>query len=190
MDIMIRFEFNELKTTQIAAFFLQKNGGSMNYMKLIKLLYLSDRKSLAKWDRPMTCDSYVAMERGPVLSRVLDIINSGKEPDKKSYWYDFISEPRDYSVSLIEESNQDELSKRELELLNAIFERYKECDQWKMVEICHKLPEWEHPGKTSIPIQVEDILRVLDKTDRDIEVIEEEIANIKYMDSILSSAII
>jgi hypothetical protein len=40
---MIRFICNEIKTTQDAALFLKLNGGKMNYMKLIKLMYLADR---------------------------------------------------------------------------------------------------------------------------------------------------
>ncbi len=46
----------------------------MSYMKLIKLLYLADREALARWGRPITTDTYVAMKHGPVLSYILNLI--------------------------------------------------------------------------------------------------------------------
>ena len=64
--------FNEVKATQAAARLLRNRGGRMSYMKLIKLLYLADREALSRWGRPITTDKYVSMDKGPVLSRVLD----------------------------------------------------------------------------------------------------------------------
>lgn len=74
---MITFNFNEKKATQAAALFLKKAGGSMDYMKLIKLLYLADRHALIHWERPITGGSYFLTKHGPVLNNVLDLINNG-----------------------------------------------------------------------------------------------------------------
>jgi len=186
---MIQFQFNEAKTTHAAAFLLKENGGKMNYMKLIKLLYLADREALSQWERPITGDVYVSMPKGPVLSRVLDKINSGRNPSGvKSYWHKYISSPEGYNVKLLKnEPAYDELSKREKELLNKIFEQYKDYDQWQMVDICHEiLPEWNDLGNTSIPIRVEDILREVKKTEKEIATIEEDISDLNYVTAILS----
>ncbi len=69
----MRLRFNERKATQAAAHLLKLRGGEMSFMKLINLLYLADRSALLQWVRPITTDSYVSMDRGPVLSRVLDL---------------------------------------------------------------------------------------------------------------------
>ena len=184
---MITFKFNEAKTTQAVALFLKKNDRKMNYMKLIKLLYLADRGALARWERPITGDSYFSMKNGPILSNVLDKISSGKEPSKESYWYKYIDKPCDYNVSLKRDPGKEELSKREIELIDKIYKQYKKYDEWEMVDVCHKiLPEWEHPGPTSIPIRIEDILKELKKTEKEIEIIEEEASNLEYADSVLS----
>ncbi len=83
---------------------------------------------------------------------------------------------------------ESELSKRESELIKEIDEKYKNFDQWEMVDICHKiLPEWENPGTTSILIQIKDILKATDKTDREIAIIEDEMANLEYCDFLLST---
>ena len=187
---MIRFQFNEIKATQAAAFLLKANGGKMNYMKLIKLLYLADREALSRWERPITCDTYVSMDNGPVLSKVLDKINSGKNPfGDKSYWHEYISSPENYNIKLLRKKpGYDELSQREIEVLITIYERYKKYNKWQMVNICHEiLPEWDDPHGTSIPIRIEDILRAVKKTERDIELIEDEVDDINYVRSILSA---
>ena len=74
---MITFKFNEKKATQAAILLLKKNGGQMDSMKLIKLLYLIDRHALIHFERPITGDSYYLTKSGPVLNNVLDLINNG-----------------------------------------------------------------------------------------------------------------
>ncbi|MCP4255710.1 MAG: SocA family protein [Candidatus Scalindua sp.] len=185
---MIEFKFNEIKTTQAASLFLKNNSGKMSYMKLIKLLYLVDRQALKLWERPLTGDVYFSMKHGPVLSNVLDIINNGGDPEDNSYWYEYITAPSEYEVELKKDSSElDALSKRELELITEIDEAYKDISQWDMVEICHNvLPEWENVGSTSKLIKVEKILEKLDKTNEEINAIEEEVSNLNYIKEILS----
>jgi len=183
---MITFRFNEEKTTQVAALFIKKAGGELNYTKLIKLLYLTDREALRLWERPLSGDSYVSMPKGPVLSITFDLINYKADPKKRSYWYRFIDK-RKYDVALKGNPGTNELSKREIELINEIHDTYKNVDWGKMIDICHKVcPEWQHPGDTSIPIRIEDILTNFDKTERDIEILEEEVSNLKYAKSLFS----
>ncbi len=62
------------KAAHAAGLFLKLRGGSMSYLKLIKLLYLLDRESFKRWGQPVTGDQYVSMKLGPVLSRVRDLI--------------------------------------------------------------------------------------------------------------------
>lgn len=158
----------------------------MNYMKLIKLLYLADREALSRWERPLTGDSYVSMRRGPVLSNVLDIINSGDNPSDKSYWYKYISKPSNYTVLLKAEPKNEELSKREIKLIDEIYTKYKGYDKWEMVDICHKiLPEWKDPGNTAHPISIEKILKAFNKTDEDIKYIREEVLDLEYVKGVL-----
>ncbi len=185
---MITFKFNEIKTTQVVTLFLRKSGGNMNYMKLIKLLYLVDREALMLWERPLTGDTYVSMPKGPVLSNVLDIINNGENPKDNSYWYKYITTPSDFEIKLKRELiEQDALSKRELKLIEEIFEQFKEFDQWEMVEICHEmLPEWEEVENTSKPIKIERILKEVNKSKDEIDAIAEEISNLNYVKKILS----
>jgi uncharacterized phage-associated protein len=177
---MITFGFNEIKTTQVAYLFIKKAGGKLNYTKLIKLLYLADREALRLWERPLSGDSYFSLPRGPILSKTYDLINYEEDPQDESIWYRFISK-ENYDVTLKDEPRIDELSRREIDLIERIHDRYKDKNWKEMINICHQVcPEWKHPGASSIPIRVEDILTELNKTEREIEIIEEEVSNLKY----------
>jgi uncharacterized phage-associated protein len=79
---MLNLSFDESKATEAAAFLLSRSDQTMNYMKLIKLLYLADREALIRWGRPISTDRYVSMKHGPVLSNVLNLISFGSLSEK------------------------------------------------------------------------------------------------------------
>ena len=88
--------FNEAKATQAAAHILHLRGGSMSYVKLIKLLYLADREALIRWGRPITTDRYVSLDIGPVVNRVYELIRGEPAPNSMWIWRKFISAPENY----------------------------------------------------------------------------------------------
>ena len=122
----MRFAFADRKTAQAAAYLLRRHGGSFNYMHLIKLLYLADRKRLLLRGEPLTGDRHFSMKHGPVLSQVLDFITHGPELGN-SAWFDYISAPSGYTVSLKPDAatSTDELSRAELKLLEEVDEQYE-----------------------------------------------------------------
>ena len=66
-------EFDYKKATQAINYFTKKEGGQIEKLKLIKLVYLADRFHLRKYGRPIMNDTYLAMPLGPVGSSVKDI---------------------------------------------------------------------------------------------------------------------
>jgi uncharacterized phage-associated protein len=165
----MRFPFRDLKTVQAAAYLLKRAGGELNYMTLIKLLYLADREMLLARGLPITGDRAVSMKYGPVLSRVLEFINEGGEPNNPSAWFEYISPPKDYAVSLKKEAATDELSKYELGILDKTFDKFGHVDKWDLVHLLHEiLPEWQDPGESSRPIEPEDILRAESRSEEEI----------------------
>jgi uncharacterized phage-associated protein len=159
----VRFPFDERKAAQAAAYLLQKHGDQINYMKLIKLLYLADRKALLEAGQPITGDRMVSMPKGPVLTGILDLINWGKKRGQSSAWFEYVSEPFGYDVRLartnITIEDLDRLSDFERDILDEIDEQYGRVDRWSLVELTHRLPEWRDPRGSSFPIDPADILR-------------------------------
>jgi uncharacterized phage-associated protein len=168
--------FDEEKTTQAALYLLGKRGGTMSYMKLIKLLYLADREALLRWARPITFDRYFSMNHGPVLSQTYRLIADELPPGQTSFWQDHIALARNKSVSIARQAEPDRLSQAEISLLDEIFTKYGQMNRWDLVNnVAHGLPEWVFPDGTSLPITYRDILKVNNRTESEIAAIEADL---------------
>jgi uncharacterized phage-associated protein len=183
--VSTQLRFNEKKATQVAAQLLRLRGGRMSYLKLIKLMYLADREALLRWGRPISTDRYVSMDKGPVLSRVLDLATEGGDPARPSIWAQQIGEPSHYEVALKGSAETDELSEAEVALLEEIFLKYGTKNRWELVDLTHQLPEWQDPQGSAIPITYGDILKAAGKTDLEAAAIENEIEALNYADTLL-----
>lgn len=186
IHVSARIRFNERKATQAAAHLLRLRGGRMSYLKLIKLLYLADREALLRWGRPISTDRYVSMDRGPVLSRVLDLATDGDAPGAPSIWAASITAPGNYEVELKADAGDDELSEAEIEILDAIFAQHGRKSRWDLVALTHALPEWIDPRGGAIAISYRDILKAGGKSDLEIAAIEEELAELAETDLLLA----
>ena len=176
--------FREDKATQAAALLLGWAGGSMNYMKLIKLLYLADRTALVRWGRPITFARAVSMKHGPVLSEVLDLINEGNPPGTRSLWNRAVSSPANYEVRLNGACAADDLSDAEEAVLGEVFRDYGGLDPWPLVDLLHStLPEWI-PTSGAIPIHYRDILLNEGWTEAEVAEVESELENVALMDRV------
>lgn len=178
--------YREDRTTQAAARLLKLAGGAMNHMKLIKLLYLADRRALLQWGRPITFDWYVSMPHGPVLSFTLDKINDSAPPDGSSYWHRYISERRGHEVALIAEAPNDQLSPAEEQLLDGIFVEFGGLSQWEIRDYSHALPEWRDPNGSSLPIAWRDILLAEGLSEDDVRDVEEGLQAEEFADDLLN----
>ncbi|WP_331584334.1 Panacea domain-containing protein [Candidatus Binatus sp.] len=169
----MRFIFDEKKAAQAAAFLLKRHGDRLNYMVLIKLLYLADRRALAERGLPITGDRMMSMPKGPVLSGILDLINWGST-DENSFWLEYISPATDYDVSLAKVDPEfRSLSRYELKVLQEIDDQFGAMDKWSLVKFTHRLQEWRDPHGSSFPIEPAEILRSENRS-------EEEIAQIGF----------
>ena len=174
---MFGFSINPVKATQAAVILLKLNNKKLNYTVLIKLLYLSDRQTLKEWNRPIVGGKYVSMDNGPVLSEVYDWIK-GEINDE--YWNGAIKKDN-FDLVLKKDVGDNELSKAEIEVLTSIDKEYKDKTFGEMIDYCHdNIKEWAAPDGASLPISTEHILRVLGKTDEEINKIEEETSKTKY----------
>lgn len=135
------FRLNKQKATEAAGVLLRcAPNKQMTRLRILKLLYMADRESLIEKGRPITGDRIVAMDHGPVLSGIYDIIkNSHADPGP---WPHFIkSEHND--VILMNDPGVGELSRYEVKKLQEIWHRYEDMPEWEIVDdIMHKLPEY------------------------------------------------
>lgn len=169
--MMLRF--NEAKATQAAARLLTLRGGTMSYVKLIKLLYLSDREALIRLGRPITTDRFISMDNGPVVCRIYDLIRNEPPPNCFQIWRKFISNPENYEVRLLGDPGSGELSRPEQELIDEVFAQHGRQSRWRVVDYSRSLPEWTYPDGGALPIEYRDILKAADKPEKEISAVED-----------------
>lgn len=170
--------FRQDKTTQAAALLLTWADGRMNYMKLIKLLYLADRTALLRWGRPISFARPLSMKHGPVLSEVLDLISHGSRPGEASDWSRTISTPSDFEVRLNAECPPEDLSDMEEAVLREVFVEFGHMDPWPLVDLLHEiLPEWQQTN-SAIPIRYGDILLREGRTESEVAELEGELESL------------
>ena len=131
--------FSERKVAQTAAFLLEKRGGAMSHLKLMKLLYLADREAMNRYGISISGDHMVAMPHGPVLSMTLDYMDGGIESSPGG-WEEWISDKENHEVSLrkpIARGALDELSIAEIEVLEAVWNQFGKMDRWEIRNYTH-----------------------------------------------------
>jgi uncharacterized phage-associated protein len=152
------FRFDLKKTLQAAGVLLEEEHGKrMNYMRLLKLLYIADRESLKETHRPITGDRPIAMKRGPLPEETYQLVRA--QHLAFPVWSRHFQKEH-YQLAMLRSPGVAELSPYEVEKLQEVHRRYEDADEWELVEIAHAFPEWRKndPGDSSRAIPIEDIL--------------------------------
>ena len=158
--------FKIRKAAQVAAYFAKAEGGSIDVLKLVKLIYLADRRFLEKHDCSILNDRLVSMPHGPVNSLTYSYVDGFQ--DRRDDWDSFITDRENHKVELfnpeLEIDDLDELSKAEFRVLKEIATKFKNYSGFQLRDYTHRhCPEWEDPHGSSAPIPYERLLKHLGK---------------------------
>lgn len=184
--------FSPTRIAQMAAFFAARESRhTINVMKLIKLMYLSDRESLARYDEPITFDYMFSLDEGPILSNALNMINGKLSIASAKAWDHWMSaRDGDHNVMGIREfsrENLDYLSDADLEVLEDVWGKFGHMNQWQLSEYTHEhCPEWQYPSGSRIPIDEAELAFHLGKTKEDAAEIKHGIEASRSLDRILA----
>lgn len=189
--------FSERKAAQVAAYFLiraSERQANITLLKLMKLMYLSERLSYERFGFPVIGDSLVSMPNGPVLSRTLDLINFGSSEDSGE-WNMLIAERsgRDMALNAHDDLTTDnlrELSDSDVEVLDSIWQRFGRMSAIQLREYTHdsnNCPEWQDPDGSSVPIKLETLLEKLGYSQSDIEKIVDSTRKQAWINSKLTT---
>lgn len=169
--------FSEEKVAQMAAYLLLKRGGRMAYLKLMKLLYLSNRRSIIERGRMMGEDTIFSMPHGPVMSNTLDLIRQTHKRGGK-FWYKLLqTEGNDLVLSrdprcVDTDELLDTLSRSDIRILDSVYSEFGHMNRFELRDMTHLkdyCPEWKDPGKSRKAIDRKDILIYSGKTEREAE---------------------
>lgn len=153
----IEYQFNADKAVAAMAR-LVSGTGPTDKLKLVKLLYLSDRDCFLKHGHPITGDQPVAMDHGPVPSGCLDVLNGQIQSDVFSFLHvqdKTVTPERNPSGCAVE------LSEHESKVLQDVLDQYGWMSTSQLYRLVHDLPEYKecHVPGTSTPIPFEKILK-------------------------------
>jgi uncharacterized phage-associated protein len=141
----IHLPFQYKKATQALNYFALREGGCVNKMKAIKLIFFADRYHIRKYGRPITNDEYLAMDFGPVNSGVKDIaeMSGFLGQRERVYASEFIQREGEYEVKSIAPVEQKVFSRTDLESLEFAWKAFGKYDQFALADITHEYPEWK-----------------------------------------------
>lgn len=186
IDLQMSEWFNIRKAAQVAAFFARSEGGNINVLKLVKLIYLSDRLFMEKYDRTMLNDQLVSMDNGPVNSITLDLINGFRTNSEN--WDEFIKDRDHNQVGVTREfSDEDlkELSVAELSILKEIWKRHGRMTGFELADWTHEnCFEWDDPDGSSTPIHYKTVFKFLGKEDA--QELGEKVKFERYLDKLFA----
>ncbi len=109
--------------------------GKITKTKLAKLVYLCDFANYYKELEPMTNFEYRKLPQGPVTMEFFSTIDEDRSLVVES-------KGRAQLISLIEDPSDSELSKKELELLKDICQKWRSHNTQEIVDFTHKQFPW------------------------------------------------
>ena len=153
------------------------NLATLGKVKLMKLFYFCDFSNIKKHGAPITYDTYVHLEHGPIPSTIMNLVNQVEDDFENAILADTIkissgsNELIHRIVPLREFTNNDRkyFSPLELETMERICQRFKDSIGKQLEDISHDEMPWR---KTNL---LEIIPYSLAAEDSDTEVSKEEI---------------
>ena len=160
------FNFGTRKIVEAVGVLLKSESccNSMEYLRLLKLLYIADRESIRETGRPIVGTKTVAMDNGPLHSEVYDLVK--EQHFDEPIWSEYIRKDG-YKIGLKKDPGVLNLSRFEISKLDEVSERYRNISEWDIVEITHRFPEWarNHVEGTSEDIPLEHIIEAVERSE-------------------------
>lgn len=155
--------FNKDVALQAILYILNELGGQSDMHRICKILYFADQLHLSRYSRSITGDVYIAMQYGPVPSKIDDIFkavrgdsffsSSEYAMELKSNFH-FINR---YIIKSDKMPDTNYLSESDIECINESIEKCKDKKFDELAEMSHGLA-WQNT-KRDRKISVKDILR-------------------------------
>jgi uncharacterized phage-associated protein len=155
------------KAAQVVALLVTEQGGAADMIKTVKLAYLSDRKFLELYDRPILNDDFYCLDHGPIDSTTLNYIKGEGSSEGRKIWSEYLTsvDPKSYKFGIASKNIYfDELSDAEEEVLKGTVDRFKKMKPFELVNWIHdNCREWSNPKGTSNLLSYAEVFKALGK---------------------------
>jgi uncharacterized phage-associated protein len=152
--------FRSRKAAQMAAHFACLSGGTIEKLKLIKIIYLAERECISRHARPMLFDEFYSLPQGPICSATLNGIDGRLDGN---VWDSYIARNGNIVVAVraIGRQDLDEVSDAEFDVLSKAWQMFGPMTASTVRNFTHtpgNCPEYtEVPLGTRLPITYEKI---------------------------------
>ncbi len=176
--------FRSRKAAQLCAKFACEAGGTIEKLKLIKLVYLAERAFLRDHRMPMLFDELYSLPHGPICSSTLNCINGGVQED---IWSDYIARNGNVVVAVhrCDRDQLDELSDAEIATAESVWKDRGGMSASQLRNFTHdNCPEYTEVEDGRVPITYADLLTAIG--DERADEIDKEIREMRRAEGILS----
>ena len=153
--------FRSRKAAQLCAWFAMRAGGCIEKLKLIKLVYLTERSHLETYEDSMLLDELYSLPHGPICSSTLNGINGIIH---KEIWDEYLARNGNLVVALksVNRTDVDDLSDADLEIADTIWLRFQRMSASQIRNYTHdNCPEYTDLTEGRMPIFYKDVLRAI-----------------------------
>lgn len=171
----------EISTTKLKViiryFCTNTDSRFLGKVKLMKLFYFLDFLHVKRYGTPVTFDTYIHLEHGPIPSKILNLVTGVVDNEEDAILSDtiYIEKPegikmqRIHCIQPFEERDKKVFSDRELKILKEICDRFGDQSTKSIEDISHLEAPWSMTKETqTIPYS-------LAAQDQDSKFSEEEI---------------
>lgn len=154
--------FQPLKAVQLCALFAAFSEGHIEKLKLIKLIYLTERRFLQLFSEPILWDEFYSLPHGPICSATLNCID-GVLFESLVQQYVVTSGRRNvHSTRSFTNEDFDALSEAEIEVAHSVWLEHKDKTASQIRNFTHlNCPEYFELNSGRRPISYVDLLRAL-----------------------------
>ncbi len=147
----IIFAYDKSHAHNAILWLLNRNGGKIDKLSLIKMVFFSDVEHLLRYGRPIVGGSYFAMEHGPVSSEFYDEL-------KHNPYAPFELDNVNDTVSARCAADLDELSKSDLTIMGEVWGKFSSLEPYTLSDISHAYKAWKQikPGEKPVKMSYED----------------------------------
>lgn len=154
------------KAAQLIAYLIHKSGGkSLDFLKTVKLVYLSDRESVARFGFPILEEPRYSLPHGPINSKTMDRMNGAfSDSLEEQDWSRLLTDKANNEIGLNIGCNSleelDELSDADIECADAVWAKFGHMTPLQLRQWTHDhLPEWRDPNGGRRPITILGMMR-------------------------------
>ena len=172
---------------QMAAFFADSEGGEINVLKLMKLLYLADRESMRRHGHSISNDDMFSLPHGPILSKAYRLANQEAAAAEQQIWREWFADriQGDRALTLCTSVSREKLnyfSELDIEILQAVWNQFGKMNQWQLRDYTHThCKEWCDPHGSRKPIEEIEVLRAIGIDEAEALLIAERIKDDKAL---------